>query len=84
VSLVHAWRRYHARALKLLLAPLPSTQTAWCHLRRGTPAEALELVHDAPVPGLDGLKDDEVLVKVHAAALNPVYAQACPHSENRS
>ncbi|KAI0825077.1 NAD-P-binding protein [Trametes gibbosa] len=51
-------------------AELPKTQKAWRVTRRGkTPQEMLALV-DAPVPAK--LKKEEVLVKVQAAALNPV------------
>lgn len=49
---------------------IPTLQSAWRVLRRGPPAKALSLEHDVPVPS--ELKDGEVLVKVEAAALNPV------------
>lgn len=48
---------------------LPSTQKAWRATRSGKPADVLALV-DVPVPAT--LKKGEVLVKVQAAALNPV------------
>lgn len=49
---------------------LPITQRAWRELRRGTPAESLELLK---VPVMHNLAPGELLVKVEAAALNPVY-----------
>jgi hypothetical protein len=54
----------------IIMSVLPTTQKAWLVVRRGPPDVALELVHDAPVP--TELQDGEVLVKVGAAALNPV------------
>lgn len=48
---------------------LPSTQRAWIMERRGAPDKALQLREDWPVPKpMAG----EVLVRVEAAALNPV------------
>jgi len=49
---------------------LPTTQRAWINIGRGTPAEALVLKEDWPVSS--NLSDGDVLVKVQAAALNPV------------
>ncbi|KAJ8597885.1 NAD(P)-binding protein [Rhizopogon salebrosus TDB-379] len=48
---------------------LPKTQRAWRAVKRGKPSEALVLQTDVPVPSLS---PGEVLVKVQAAALNPV------------
>lgn len=50
----------------------PATQKAWRVVRRGRPEGALHLDHSAPVQSFEDLKQGEVLVKVHAAALNPV------------
>eukprot|EP00850_Spirogloea_muscicola_P016540 SM000135S26984 [mRNA] locus=s135:22338:24102:+ [translate_table: standard] len=47
---------------------VPSTQRAWQYEEYGS-VDVLELVEDAPVPDI---KEDWVLVKVAAAALNPV------------
>ncbi|KAG6885996.1 hypothetical protein C0993_006112 [Termitomyces sp. T159_Od127] len=49
---------------------LPKTQRAWIVERTGPPAKALSLRSDWPVPSQ--LKPGDVLVKVQAAALNPV------------
>lgn len=49
---------------------VPTVQSVWRVMRRGHPSKVLQLVHDAPV-GAD-IKDNEVLVRVEAAALNPV------------
>ncbi|KAH8829659.1 chaperonin 10-like protein [Flagelloscypha sp. PMI_526] len=48
---------------------LPSVQKAWLIENSGTPETALNFRHDWPVPVP---KQGEVLVKVHAVALNPV------------
>lgn len=48
----------------------PDQQRAWVNIGRGTPAKALVLRSDWPVS--KKLRPGEVLVKVHAAALNPV------------
>ncbi|KAH9919581.1 hypothetical protein B0H21DRAFT_702118 [Amylocystis lapponica] len=50
---------------------LPTTQKAWTVVRKGDPSTALELRPDAPVPKLS---NGEALVKIQAAALNPVCA----------
>lgn len=47
-------------------------QRAWIVERRGRPSQALKLRADWEVP--TKLNAGEVLVKVQAAALNPVYA----------
>ena len=49
---------------------LPVTQRSWRLTGSGEPAKVLKLAEDTPVPAK--LKKGEVLVKVHAAALNPV------------
>ncbi|KAG1891335.1 chaperonin 10-like protein [Suillus subluteus] len=48
---------------------LPKTQRAWRAVKRGKPSESLAFQTDVAVPPLS---PGEVLVKVHAAALNPV------------
>lgn len=48
---------------------LPKTQRAWRAVKQGKPSEALVFQTDVPVPPLS---PGEVLVKVQAAALNPV------------
>lgn len=48
---------------------IPATQKTWRVTRKGKPADVLKLT-DAPVPAK--LKKGEVLLKVQAAALNPV------------
>ena len=50
---------------------IPATQKTWRPVRSGEPAKALALADDVPVPSK--LKKGEILVKVQAAALNPVY-----------
>lgn len=62
-----AWR--HPGFL-LTTMSLPKTQRAWVVEGRGTPQDALAYKTDRPLPKLRG---NEVLVKVQAAALNPVY-----------
>jgi len=52
------------------MSAIPGTQRAWIIERRGTPANALKLRSDWEVP--NKLEQGEVLVKVQAAALNPV------------
>ena len=49
---------------------LPATQRSWRLTGSGEPAKVLKLAEDTPVPAK--LKKGEVLVKVQAAALNPV------------
>ncbi|KAI0801206.1 NAD-P-binding protein [Fomes fomentarius] len=48
---------------------IPATQKSWRAIRSGKPADVLELA-ETPVPSK--LKKGEVLIKVQAAALNPV------------
>ncbi|KIP01277.1 hypothetical protein PHLGIDRAFT_38344, partial [Phlebiopsis gigantea 11061_1 CR5-6] len=50
--------------------PIPDTQRAWLVVRRGKPADALQLSETWPVP--KQLGKGEVLVRVQAAAFNPV------------
>ena len=49
---------------------IPTTQRAWRSVRRGVPSKSLELQDNVPVAS--DLQDGEVLVKIEAAALNPV------------
>ena len=58
----------------------PQTQRAWTVVSRGTPREVLLLDETAPVPS--DLAAGEVLVKVEAAALNPVYVPRLPIRTN--
>ena len=55
----------------------PDVQKAWVAVRQGSPRSALELKSDWPVPSK--LDPNEVLIKVQAAALNPVYVQTLGH-----
>lgn len=48
---------------------LPITQMAWREVRKGSPSECLEQLK---VPVMHDLAPGELLVKVEAAALNPV------------
>jgi hypothetical protein len=50
--------------------PLPKTQKAWLVTARGHPSNALTFTENHPVSS--DLLPDEVLVKVQAAALNPM------------
>ena len=50
---------------------IPDIQKAWTVVRRGTPSTALKLDEKWPVP--KQLAKGEVLVRVQAAAFNPVY-----------
>lgn len=71
----------HRRSFPLPFTPLdqssahptmttqPAVQSAWVMSRRGTPTAALQLVSNHPVPTPSG---SQLLVKLHAAALNPV------------
>ncbi|KAJ3536779.1 hypothetical protein NM688_g6791 [Phlebia brevispora] len=49
---------------------IPKTQKAWVAVRRGKPSDALICDENAKVPS--NLEPGEILVKVQAAALNPV------------
>ncbi|PCH38315.1 NAD(P)-binding protein [Wolfiporia cocos MD-104 SS10] len=49
---------------------IPQTQQAWRATAKGAPGKVLRLDNDVPVPVK--LKKGEVLVKVQAAALNPI------------
>ncbi|OBZ65238.1 Zinc-type alcohol dehydrogenase-like protein C16A3.02c [Grifola frondosa] len=49
---------------------IPKTQKAWHVVRKGVPAHALHLDENTPVPSK--LAKGEILIKVQAAALNPV------------
>ena len=49
---------------------IPATQKTWRITGSGEPAKVLKLSHDTPVSSK--LKKGEVLVRVQAAALNPV------------
>jgi len=49
---------------------VPTTQSAWINIGKGSPSEALVLKDDWPVSS--NLSDGDVLVKVQAGALNPV------------
>ncbi|TFK93483.1 NAD-P-binding protein [Polyporus arcularius HHB13444] len=51
-------------------AKIPATQKSWRAVRAGEPEKALALSDNTPVPSK--LKKGEILVKVQAAALNPV------------
>jgi NADPH:quinone reductase-like Zn-dependent oxidoreductase len=50
---------------------IPPTQKAWIVKQRGHPSISLELKSDWPVP--TRLATGDVLVKVQAGALNPLY-----------
>ena len=50
---------------------IPDVQSAWVAISRGSPDKALSFEESWPVS--KDLSDGEVLVKVQAAALNPVY-----------
>lgn len=54
---------------------IPDTQKAWLIVRKGEPANALKIDEAYPVP--KKLGKDEVLVKIQAAAFNPVYVHSC-------
>ncbi len=56
-------------------AKIPATQKSWRAVRAGEPEKALALSDNTPVPSK--LKKGEILVKVQAAALNPVYVHIC-------
>lgn len=50
---------------------IPATQRSYRATGKGEPRKAIQLVKDFPVT--TALKEGEVLVKVQAAALNPLY-----------
>ena len=52
------------------MSSIPKTQKAWIIVRKGDPSAALSLKEDYPVP--TDLGSNDVLVKIEAAALNPV------------
>lgn len=56
------------------MTAIPDVQRAWIAVRRGKPVKALVLQEEWPV--LKKLKDGEILVKVEAAALNPVWVSS--------
>ena len=66
-----AHRSLHPAPNLTVLMDIPTIQQAWQVVARGTPRKALVHVHDLPVPS--DLNQGDVLVKVQAAALNPVY-----------
>jgi len=53
---------------------IPTHQRAWVEVRRGAPKVGLELQRNVPVS--TQLAPGEVLVKIKAAALNPMYVCA--------
>lgn len=53
-----------------MAADLPTVQRAWRIVRRGAPSEALILDTNFPVP--TEIPTGEILVKIQAAALNPM------------
>lgn len=52
------------------MSSIPDVQRAWVVVRRGKPADAIILKNDWPVS--KNLEQGEVLVRVEAAALNPM------------
>jgi NADPH:quinone reductase-like Zn-dependent oxidoreductase len=58
------------------MVSIPKTQRAWRVVTQGPPSKALRFEQDVPTPS--ALKPNDVLIKVQAAALNPVYAPAYP------
>ena len=60
--------------LPVAMTETPDIQRAWTVVRRGKPANALQLKTDWPVP--KKLEKGEVLVRIQAGALNPLYAFA--------
>ena len=54
-----------------MMDEIPEKQSAWIVVTKGIPSKALQLKQDTPVP--KELTQGEVLVRVDAAALNPVY-----------
>ncbi len=59
-------------------AQIPEKQKAWLVTAKGAPAQVLKLDSNVTVPSK--LATGDVLVKVHAAALNPVYVVFLPDS----
>jgi len=53
------------------VVPLPSVQTVWKIVRKGSPAKALVKDENAPVP--TKIPEGCILLKIQAASLNPVY-----------
>lgn len=53
---------------------LPQIQKAWRATAKGEPSKVLRLDDNVPVPKLNR---GEVLIRVQAAALNPVYVAVC-------
>lgn len=51
------------------MTSIPQTQAAWIATARGPPSRVLQVNQDYPVP--TPTKSGDVLVKIHAAALNP-------------
>lgn len=62
-------------SLEMSQLSLPQTRNTWRAVRRGSPRQALRVEH-IPMPKLEA---GEVLVRVQAAALNPMYVSTlCP------
>ena len=55
---------------RIFMSHIPDIQRAWTVITKGVPAKALALNSVWPVP--KKLEAGEVLIKVQAAALNPV------------
>lgn len=64
--------------LPAMAASIPTTQRAWICTGRGNPNKVLRLEQSYPVPSQ--LPKGAVLIKVKAAALNPVYVICNPHT----
>jgi NADPH:quinone reductase-like Zn-dependent oxidoreductase len=54
---------------------IPAVQKAWVNVRQGKPSEAVVFRDDYPVPSK--LPPGEVLIKIQAAAYNPVCVPWC-------
>ncbi len=52
------------------MTTIPDVQRAWVTVRRGKPVDSLVFQEERPITRK--LKDGEILVKMEAAALNPV------------